>query len=147
VNEALTHIPAGESSSAEFHRWTAWLAAHRGDVATERRELELWAAADPAAVPALDRLAALADKDGQPARAAELRRKKTEIERARARYLSLHDRQQPIRNAVELARLAEQLGRRFEARVFLTIAISENPDRDDLRRDLARLNHASASVF
>jgi tetratricopeptide (TPR) repeat protein len=147
VNEALTHIPAGESSSAEFHRWTAWLAAHRGDVATERRELELWAAADPAAVPALDRLAALADKDGQPARAAELRRKKTEIERARARYLSLHDRQQPIRNAVELARLAEQLGRRFEARVFLTIAISENPDRDDLRRDLARLNHASASAF
>ena len=39
-----------------------------------------------------------------------------------------------------MARLAEQLGRRFEARAFLTLAISEDPDRDDLRRDLQRLD-------
>ena len=56
-----------------------------------------------------------------------------------ARYLKLHDRKQPIRDAVELARLAEQLGRRFEARVFLSIAISEDPDCADLRRELDRL--------
>ena len=38
-----------------------------------------------------------------------------------------------------MARLAEQLGRKFEARVFLTVAISDEPERDDLRQDLQRL--------
>ncbi len=35
--------------------------------------------------------------------------------------------------------LAQRLGRRFEARAFITLAVTVNPDRDDLRRDLARL--------
>ena len=72
VQQALTHLPAAESNPAQLHRLNAWLAAQRGDVATERRELELLVAADPADVTALDRLAELAEKDGQPARAAEL---------------------------------------------------------------------------
>ena len=72
-------------------------------------------------------------------RAAQFRSKKADIDRLRARYLKRHDRKQPIRDAVELAHLAEQLGRRFEARVFLSIAISEDPGRADLRRDLERL--------
>ncbi len=38
-----------------------------------------------------------------------------------------------------MAGLAEQLGREFEARVFLAVAISEEPERDDLRQDLRRL--------
>ena len=38
-----------------------------------------------------------------------------------------------------MAGLAEQLGRKFEARVFLTLAISAEPERDDLRQDLQRL--------
>ena len=44
-----------------------------------------------------------------------------------------------------MARLAEQLGRRFEARVFLTLAISEDPDREDLRHDLERLGRVRQS--
>ena len=127
VKQAMTHMPAAESNPARFHRLNAWLAAHQGDVATERRELELLVAADPADVTALGRLAELAEKEGQPARAAELRRKKAEIDRLLARYLELHDRKQPFRDAAELARLAEQLGRRFEARVFLTIAHPGRP--------------------
>jgi thioredoxin-like negative regulator of GroEL len=129
VQQALTHIPATESNPAQVHRVNAWLAAQRGDVADERRELELWVAADPAAVAALDRLAEFAAKDSQPARAAELLRKKADIDRSLARYMKLHERKQPIRDAVKLARLAEQLGRRFEARVFLAIANSEEPAR------------------
>ena len=35
--------------------------------------------------------------------------------------------------------MAEQLGRNFEARVFLTVALSEEPERDDLRQNLQRL--------
>ena len=46
-----------------------------------------------------------------------------------------------MRDAAELARLAEQLGRRFEARVFLTLAVEVEPNRGELREELARLAH------
>ena len=84
VQRALTHLPAAESTPAQIHRLNAWLSAHRGDVESERRELERLVAADPADPTALDRLAQLAQKDGQPARAAELSRKKAEIDRLRS---------------------------------------------------------------
>ena len=45
-----------------------------------------------------------------------------------------------------MANLAEQLGRRFEARAFLTVATLVHPDRDDLRHDLARLNRDSRTI-
>ncbi len=86
-----------------------------------------------------DRLAQLAEKDGQPARAAKFLHKKDDIDPLRERYQKLYDRTQPMRDAEEMARLAEQLGRGFEARVFLTLAISDEPEREDLRRDLSRL--------
>ena len=137
VRQALEHLPAEDSTSAQVHRLKAWLAAKRGDVATERRELERLLAEDPADLTALDRLAQLAEKAGQPAQAAELLRKKAEIDRLRARYEKLYDRNQPIRDAEEMASLAEQLGREFEARVFLTVAISEEPEREEVRRPAA----------
>ena len=88
----------------------------------------------------------LAEKDGQPAQAAELRRKKAEIDRLQARYQKLYERKQPIRDAVEMAELAERLGRRFEARGFLTLAISDDPSRQDLRNVLERLSRPPAIV-
>jgi len=146
VKRAMTHLPAMESNPARFHRLNAWLADQRGDVATERRELELLVAADPADVTALARLAELAEKEDQRARAAELVHQKADIDRLLARYRELHDRHQPFRDAVEAARLAEQLGHRFEARAFLTIAMKEEPARDDLRHDLERLSATPATV-
>jgi enediyne biosynthesis protein E4 len=125
VDEALKHLPTTESNPAEVHRARAWLAAHRGDVASERQELELVVEAAPADITALDRLAALAEEDGKPTRAVELLRRKAEIDHALARYVELHDRKQPLRDAVELARLAQKLGRRFESRAFLVIANSD----------------------
>ena len=108
--------------------------------------LERLIAADPADFVALDRLAELAVKNGQPNRAAELRRKKTEIDRLMARYQQLHARHQPSRDAAEMARLAEQLGQRFEAKAFLTVAVASDPDRDDLRRDLDRLDQRTDTI-
>ena len=127
ARQAMTHLPALETNPPLLHRLDAWIAAHDGDVARERRELELLVDADPADTKALDRLAVLAQTAGQNARAAELRRKNEDVDRWRTRYLKLHERKQPIRDAVELARLAEQLGRRFEARGFRTIAIFDDP--------------------
>jgi hypothetical protein len=45
-----------------------------------------------------------------------------------------------------MASLAEQLGRKFEARVFLTVAISEEPECDDLRHNLQRLMSQSSKT-
>jgi tetratricopeptide (TPR) repeat protein len=42
-------------------------------------------------------------------------------------------------SAAEMGRLAELLGRRFEARAFLTVAADVEPNRADLRLELARL--------
>jgi thioredoxin-like negative regulator of GroEL len=143
VRQALTHL-LEESRPAQLHRLNVWLASQRGDVVTERRELERLLGADPADRPALDRLAQLAEHEGHLARAAELRRQRDEMDRLRARYETLYERKQPIRDAVEMARLAERLGREFEARGFLTVAIWDDPNRQDLRHDLARLSRRRA---
>jgi enediyne biosynthesis protein E4 len=139
VRLAMTHIPAVASTPAEIHRLRAWLAAHRDDLATEQRELESLREVDPSDLDAVDRMVQLAEKTGQPARGAELAREKLEIDRLRARYVQLHQRKQPIRDAVELAHLAERLGRRFENRAFLTVAVYQHPSRQDLRRALRQL--------
>ena len=85
-------------------------------------------------------------RNGQPDRAAELHRSKTEIEKIIARYQQLHMRHQPSRDAAEMARLAERLGQWFEAKAFLTVAVAVDPDRVDLRRDLARLDERRDTI-
>ena len=139
VEQAMTHLPDLESKPARFHRVRAWLASHHGDVAAEQRELSMLIAADPADTVALGRLAELAKRSGQTTQFAEFMRQKAEVEQMLARYRKLHDRKQPIRDAKELARLSEQLGLRFAARGFLTIAVAGDPGREDLRQQLKTL--------
>jgi enediyne biosynthesis protein E4 len=146
AREALKHLHAEVSTPAQIHKLAAWFAARRGDVESERRALERLIAADPADIVALDRLAELAVKNGEPNRAAGLRREKTVIAKRIARYQQLHVRHQPNRDAAEMARLAEQLGQRFEAKAFLTLAVAIDRDRADLRRDLDRLNQRAGTI-
>jgi tetratricopeptide (TPR) repeat protein len=109
-------------------------------------EAERLVAVDPGDLTALDRLIRLAEHDRQPDRAAQLRREKAAIDGVPARYEKLYDRKQPIRHAVEMASLAERLGRTFEARAFLTLAIAEDPEREGQRRDLARLLYSPPAI-
>jgi enediyne biosynthesis protein E4 len=143
ARDALDHLPAAESDPAEVHRLVAWFAARRGDVASERSALQQLAEADPADGAAFDRLAELAVREGQPARAAELRKRKAEIDPVKAEYQQLLLRDQPVRDAARMAELAEQLGHRFEAKVFASVALASEPGRDDLRAALARLQSES----
>jgi hypothetical protein len=53
---------------------------------------------------------------------------------------------QPYRDAMEMGRLAEQLGRRFEAKAFLTIALTVDPKRNDLRVYFDTLAHTCEVV-
>ncbi len=146
VREALKHLPAAPAAPAQVSRLAAWLAARRGDDASERRALERVVNIDPANVPARNRLIELALKQGQPARADLLRRQAAEIDELKALYYKRFDRNQPLRDAALMAGIAQRLGREFEARVFLTVAIAVGPDRDELRRDLERLDqHPNAT--
>jgi thioredoxin-like negative regulator of GroEL len=122
VQQAMGHLPPEESTPAQAQRLTARLAELRGDLDAERQALEHVVAIDRADLAALDRLAAIAEKEGQPDRAADYRRRKAEIGRLQARYETLYRRNQTMRDAAEMASLAEQLGRPFEAKVYQTIA-------------------------
>ena len=82
--------------------------------------------AEPADLAAVDRLARLAENAGQPARVEELRRRKAQIERLRARDEKLYQRNQPIRDAEEMSTWPNSSAGRFEARGFLILARS-NP--------------------
>jgi len=140
AREACEHLPVEEMTPAQVPKLAAWLAGRRGDRESEQRALERVIAVDPADFAALDRLAELAGEQGQPGRAARLREHRSEIDRLRARYEKLYQRNQPARDAAESAYLAERLGRRFEARAFMTLAVAIDPDRADLRHNLAELD-------
>jgi tetratricopeptide (TPR) repeat protein len=136
---ALEHLPARDFTMAQVPRLAAWLAARSANVERERQALERLITADPGDPAPYDRLAELADKRGQSRDAAEWRRKRTAIDQIKVRYQKRFERNQPLRDAIEMARLAEQLGRWFEARVFLPVASVVDPDRVDLREDLERV--------
>jgi enediyne biosynthesis protein E4 len=138
---ALGHLPPDLTTPAEIHRLAAVLASRCGDRQRERRELAALVADAPEDLAAMERLAAM--EPPAPETTAALRRRKAEIERDRRRYRELYRRNQPARDAEELARLAERLGHRFEAILFLTAAIAEEPDRAELREDLHRLKEAA----
>lgn len=146
AREALRHLPAAQSTAADVQKLAAWFALNRGDIASERRALERLIAVDPAYFQALDRLIDLAVKEGRHDEAADLRNKKAAIEKLQSRYEELYRRNQPLRDAAEMARLAGQLGRRFESEAFLTIAIVANPERTDLRSEIARVKHQSQAA-
>jgi predicted Zn-dependent protease len=143
AREAIEHLPATDSSPAEVSKLAAWFARQRGDIESERRALEGQITADPADLQALDRLIEFADRESQKDRATELRAKKAAAQTLQARYEKLYQRNQPSRDAAEMARIALELGCSFEAEVFLTVAITVDPDRDDLRRDLSRLRQGA----
>ena len=126
AKEAMAHLPM---TTTELQKLDAWFARQLGDTAAERLALDRLITADPTDFKAWDRLIELVVKDGQPDRAAELRRGRTEFDRLQTRYQQLYERYQPERDAAEMAHLAQQLGRRFEARAFLTLAVAVEPDR------------------
>jgi tetratricopeptide (TPR) repeat protein len=139
VEQALSHLPPRALATPETDRIDAWLCAHRGDEKSERRALERLVAASPGDLPALARLAELAERSGKATEAADFRARHAASKKVHARFRQLFDRNQPIRDAEELADLAEKLGRMFEARGFLTIELATDPTRDDLRARLKRL--------
>jgi predicted Zn-dependent protease len=146
AEEALNHLPPGTLTPALVHRIAAWFADRRGDQEARRQALERLVAADSSDFPAMCILGEIAKTEGDSDRARELNRQKAETETLMHRYQYLHARNQPLRDAAELARLALRLGQRFEARAFLTLACHIDSDRADLRRELAQLTDSGSGI-
>jgi enediyne biosynthesis protein E4 len=146
AEEALKHLPADRWNPAQAAKLLAWFAARSAAPAAEQKALGHVLARDPSDFGARERLIDLLVKNGQLDRAAHERRSKDEIGRLQARYQTLFVRNQPRRDAAEMGRLAEQLGRWFEAKAFLSVALALAPQRTDLKRELARIESNAATL-
>jgi hypothetical protein len=140
VVRCLPQLPVNFAAPGESLELQAWLAAQRGDAAAEHRALERLRDEQPGRIEALERLVELAIRSGQPDRATGLRRQKAERDRAWARYRTWIFQADLTPAVPELARLAERLGRRFEARGWATELLARESIRAEARQLLARLD-------
>ena len=139
VRRALGHLPADRFSAARIEALRAWLAATRGDAVVERKSLERLVQIEPGNSASWERLAVLAAEHGQGEDSGHFRNRKAAIDEARQRYKDLYNEDHFAQDATELARLAETLGRGFEAVGFLTWITRREPFNQDARAALVRL--------
>ena len=139
ARQALDHVPAALLDQAQLLDLRAWFARQRRDAAAERRTLEQLVAIDPGRTAALTRLAELLQRAGESEASASLRRRKGELDAARDRYFRLYKDERFYEHLPEMARLAEQQGRHFEARAFWEIVTATEPSNADASPALARL--------
>ena len=145
--DAARQLRTGQLDVGERLSLLAWLHEQRGDTQAESSALEQWLRLDPADTRALERLAELAQQAGKSDRVTDLRRRKTEVERALQAYRHLLWREEPLRGTAEryeLAQLAEAAGRRHEARALYTWTLTADPDHGAGREALARLDRLDA---
>jgi hypothetical protein len=144
VLRAAAHLPAQNFTQARVLELRAWMAARSGDRQAERSALESMIALEPANSVAVERMADLAAQDGQKERLAELRRRKQAIETQRECYRQLITPPERAARAAELARAAEAVDRRFEAKAWWRIALEREPAlRGEAESALARLARAT----
>ncbi|WP_435005107.1 FG-GAP-like repeat-containing protein [Tundrisphaera lichenicola] len=141
VHRALPHLAANRFYEPEILNLRAWLAARSGDRRAERRELERLVDRDPAYPGALERLATIEALDGETEKVAALRRRKAELDRALHRYHEIFEMgaDQLPGHALEMARLAESLGRPIEAWGWWTLQLRNQPGDQEARSALDRL--------
>ncbi len=139
VAQILPHLPADRLSHVQVLDLRARFAAYQGEAEAERAALTKLLALEPGDQLAIERLAALTAKAGDGERAAELRRRKADLDRARYEYRKLLVPTETPPDLRELARTAEALGRRFEARGWWTLWAQQGGDTEEARAAIARI--------
>jgi tetratricopeptide (TPR) repeat protein len=147
AREALGHLAPDDVPPEEVLALRAWFAARAGDRDRERQALERLLERAPGRSQAVERLAELELLAGRPESAARLRARKVEIDRAKAHYeiLVTKPSAEAEGHCVEMARLAEVLGRWFEARSLWSVALERSPGDREAREARARLERARAA--
>ncbi len=133
AREALRHLPASRFNEPGRLSLRAWLGAKLDAREAERSALERLVAIEPGRTEALGRLAELAFAAGQADLGRDYRTRKARADVAKDRYRLLLDGVIGPSQFAELGRLAEALGRRFEARGWWRLrSRSEPTDREAL---------------
>jgi len=145
VEKALRRLPPEWLAPAEILTLRAWFAALAGDDGRERRAQGDLLLREPGDLKALERLADIALRAGKADEAARLRARRAELARLRIEYAGrLFDRSRS--EPAVTARMAESLGRLFEASSLWALALKANPADAEARESLARLKEAQARV-
>jgi tetratricopeptide (TPR) repeat protein len=146
AREALGQLRPGDVPPEEVLALRAWFAAQAGDPAREREALSELLEIVPGRVQAVERLAELELLAHRSEHAARLRARKAELDKAKIRYEMLVTKPsaEAVRHCVEMARLAEVLGRSFEARSLWSVALERLPNDREAREARSRLERAKA---
>lgn len=139
VRTALARLPSEWLDPEEALELRAWMARVRGSREAERQALGEWAELAPGQPRALERLATLAAESGRAEEAGVLRRRKAHLDLARELY---RKHLSPDVTTIELrivGRLAETLGRWFEARGWWSMVLGYAPRDREALEALARL--------
>jgi tetratricopeptide (TPR) repeat protein len=144
ARKALPQLLPDRISSAEVLAVPAWFAAQSGDRERERLALESLIERAPGRGEAVERLAELELLAGRPDRAAKLRARKAELDRSKTHYeiLVTKPSREAVHFAAQAARLAEVLGRWFEARALWSVALERKPGDREASQAIARLDRA-----
>ncbi len=127
---AANHLPASRFSRPRVLWLQAWLAARAGDLQAEQSALESLLELEPADAAAVDRLSVLAAQNGDKPRRSVLRGRKAAIDAARERYRKLINTSDLTPILTDLAKAAEAIDRRFEARHWWSLAARRDPSLD-----------------
>ena len=143
IERAVRHLPPNRVGPAEILDLRAWFAARAGDVDRERKAHEDRLAREPGSLRSLDRLATLALEAGRRDEADRLRRRQAALTEIKYRYQAAL---QNLTNATipEAARMAEELGRNFEAQALWTLVAQADPNDRAGREAVDRLKAAEA---
>jgi tetratricopeptide (TPR) repeat protein len=147
--EALRTLNSDDLRADEQLRWRSWFSGRLGDAEGEARTLRAWLDIEPNEPQALERLAELEARAGRSALAAELLVRKAQVDQALDRYgrrMTGAERIKAAADRLDMARLAEASGRRFEARAWLTLARRAEPGLAGIAPLLDRLDRADAAA-
>jgi tetratricopeptide (TPR) repeat protein len=126
---AFPHISAIRLAPEEVVSLRAWLAARRGDWASEHKALTELLKLDPGNTSALERLAARAADSGDRKEAERYHRLKADVDRAKDRFRKIFLGDDLKGHAAELSRQAAVLGLHFQARGWALIASGNDVER------------------
>ncbi len=143
IERAVRHLPPDRVGQAEILDLRAWFAARAGDADRERKAHEDLLAREPGSLRSLDRLATLALEAGRRDDAERLRRRQAALTETKYRYQAAL---QNLTNATipEAARMAEELGRNFEAQGLWTLVAQADTNDRAGREAVDRLKAAEA---
>ena len=139
----LPHLPAELEGPARPNELRAWFAARQGNVQAERAALQEALKLEPASPGVLERLAELEIQTGHNEHAADLRRRRIELDQIRKDYEQRLFSTSPREKAAELAQLAARLGRHFDADQWASLGSESDRPAVDINH---RAGHGRSST-